>query len=233
LLFPSSHSASELTTLDEYVQRMPEYQKDIYYISGKDRIAVENLPQLETLKEKNIEILYLFDKIDEFAVDNMRDFKEKKLKSVTRGNLEFENNESESKSDQDKSQEESKCNNDFLNAIKEYLKDKVVDVHESKRLKSSAVCLVSDDTGVSVSMENLLRGVGQSYMKARRILEVNPKHDIFIGLKKVFEENPNSPLIKDFSEILYEQAVLIEGQELENPSEFANKITNLMVKILE
>jgi molecular chaperone HtpG len=227
LLFPSSHAADGLTSLDEYLKRMPESQDVIYYVAGKDRAAVERLPQMELLKDKGIEVLYLFDKVDEFAIDSLSEYKEKKFKSVSRGDLDLKDEkESESK----KVQEElNKDNEGLLKAIKESLGNKVADVKISNRLKSSAVCLVSADSGISLSMEQILSEMDQTMMRAKRILEINPNHGVFDTIKKLYEADPGSPLVKDYSELLYGQASLVEGFTLDDPVEFANKVAELMV----
>lgn len=227
LLFPSSHSADEQTTLDEYLKRMTESQDVIYYVAGKDRAAVERLPQMELLRDKGIEVLYLFDKVDEFAIDTLSEYKEKKFKSVSRGDLDLKDEkESEVKKELE---EKNKDNESFLKAIKEALGNKVADVKISNRLKSSAVCLVSGDTGISLSMEQILSEMDNSLMRAKRVLEINPNHAIFDTMKSLFEEDPQSERLKDYSELLFAQASLVEGFTIENPVEFANKVAELMV----
>lgn len=228
LLFPSSHTADGLTSFDEYVSRMPEHQKVIYYATGKDRASVERLPQMELLREKEIEVLYLLDPVDEFVVEALRDYKEKKFQSVSRGDLNLENIDAAEA--EKKTEEIYKENETLVKAIKEQLSDKISDVKISNRLKSSAVCLVSDDTGISLSMEHILSDMNNAMFKARRILEVNPNHAVFAALKDLHETDPASETFKDYCDLLYTQALLIEGLLPEDPISFANKIAGLMAR---
>ncbi len=226
LLFPSSHSADGLTSLDEYVGRMPEKQKVIYYATGKDRSSVERLPQMELLKEKGVEVLFLFDRVDEFTIDALQEFKEKKFQSISRGDLQLDDLESpEAKQD---AESLSKENEPLLQAIKEKLSGKITDVKISSRLKSSAVCLVSDNNGISLSMEQILSEMNKAPFKASRILELNPHHEVFTALKKVYETDPTATAFTDYCDLLYTQALLIEGILPDDPIGFANKVANLM-----
>ncbi|MGM9572475.1 MAG: molecular chaperone HtpG [bacterium] len=230
LIFPSSNSETELTTLDEYLERMPEKQKVIYYAAGKDRSFVESLPQMELLKEKNIEVLYLFDKVDEFAIDSLKEYKDKKFQSISRGNLELDEFESEETKKQN--EEKAKENKSLLEAVKNHLGAKISEVKISNRLKTSPVCLVSGDQGISLTMEQILAEIDQSnnMFKASRILELNPEHTIFKKLKSLYENNAEGQEFKDYCDLLYGQALLIEGLPLDNPSLFAEKVASLMVK---
>ncbi len=227
LLLPSSHSAEDFTTLSEYIGRMPESQTVIYYAAGKDRSSVERLPQMELLREKGLEVLYLFDRVDEFAIDSMREYKEKKFHSISRGELKLQ--ELESPAAKKDSEAIAKENEALIQAVKEQLSGRVADVKISNRLKSSAVCLVSGDDGISLSMEQILSEMDKSMYKAKRILELNPEHELFSVLKNVHTEAPTSENFKDYCELLYGQALLMEGLTPEDPIEFANKIARLMV----
>lgn len=227
LLFSSSQS-EELTTLQEYTDRMPDQQKVIYYATGKDRSAVERLPQMELLKEKGIEVLYLFDRVDEFSIDALGEYKDKKFQSVSRGNLDLE--DIGSSEIQKEVQELSKENESLIKAIKDQLTGKVADVKLSSRLKSSAVCLVSGDTGISLSMEQILAEMNKSSFKASRILEINPDHEIFAVIKTLNETAPDSTEFKDYCDLLYGQALLMEGIAPEDPISFANKVAALMAQ---
>lgn len=228
VLFPSSRDAEALTTLEDYVSRMPETQKFIYYAAGKDRSSVERLPQLELLREKGIEVLYFFDRVDEFAIDALQEYKEKKFHSVSRGDLQLdETDATEAKKERD---ELTKENEALLQAIKSILGTKVADVKLSSRLKSSAVCLVSGDNGISLSMEQILAEMDQGSFKAKRILELNPEHDLFKTLKELHETNAEPQLFADYCELLYGKALLMEGLPPEDPISFATKVANLMVR---
>jgi molecular chaperone HtpG len=227
LLFPASHSDT-LVTLEEYASRMLENQKVLYYATGKDRSSVERLPQMELLREKNIEVLYLFDRVDEFAIDALREYKDKKFQSVSRGDLNLD--DVESPEEKKAAAEISKDNESFIKAIKKQLSNKVSDVTISRRLKSSAVCLVSGDNGISLSMEQILSEMDKTMYKANRILELNPSHEIFTVVKNLYETAPDSEAFKDYCELLYGQALLMEGLAPEDPVGFANKVASLMAR---
>jgi len=228
LLFSSSQSADTLTTLADYTKRMPENQKVIYYATGKDQASVERLPQMELLQEKNIEVLYLFDQVDEFTIDALKEYDGKKFHSISRGDLDL----GDIDSPESKQNTEAICkeNKSLIEAIKESLKGKIADVKISNRLKSSAVCLVSDDNGISLSMEQILSEMNQTMYKASRILEINPTHDLFTTLQSLHETAPDSESFKDYCELLYVQALLIEGILPEDPIGFANKVASLMAR---
>ena len=228
LLFATSYATDELITLEDYTKRMPETQKVIYYATGKDRSAVERLPQMELLREKNVEVLYLFDRVDEFAIDALQEYEEKKFQSVSRGNLELDDIDSpETKKDIDALAKE---NEPLIKAIKERLTGKVADVKISNRLKSSAVCLVSDDSGISLSMEQILSEMNKTMYKASRILEINPEHEIFGVLKNLYQTAPASDSFNDYCDLLYGQALLMEGITPDDPISFANKVASLMAR---
>ncbi|CUH95030.1 Chaperone protein HtpG [Propionispora sp. 2/2-37] len=226
LLFPSSQSPDGLTSLEEYTGRMPEKQKVIYYAAGKDRASVERLPQMELLKEKGIEVLYLLDRVDEFAIDALQEFKEKKFQSISRGDLQLDDFESET--EKQDAENLAKDNESLVKAVKDRLGDKIAEVKISSRLKTSAVCLVSDDNGISLSMEHILTEMNRASFKAKRILELNPHHEVFAALKKLHETAPDSDAFTDYCDLLYTQALLIEGLPPEDPIAFANKVAKLM-----
>ncbi|CUH97102.1 Chaperone protein HtpG [Propionispora sp. 2/2-37] len=226
LLFPSSNSEDALTTLADYVSRMREGQTVIYYATGKDRSAAERLPQMELLREKGIEVLYLLDRVDEFAIDALREYKDKKFQSISRGDLKLDGIDApEAKQETEKLAKE---NEPLLNAVKEKLSGRIAEVKISSRLKSSPVCLVSGETGISLSMEQILSEMDKAPFKARRILELNPHHEVFSVLKKLHDKNPASEAFKDYCELLYGQALLMEGLAPEDPVGFANKVAALM-----
>lgn len=227
LLFPSSKS-EELTTLKDYAGRMIEGQSVIYYATGKDRSAVEQLPQMELLREKGIEVLYLFDRVDEFAIDALSQYKEKKFQSISRGDLKLD--EIDKTSEKPETEALTKENKPLLDSIKEKLTGKISEVKISSRLKSSPVCLVSGDNGISLSMEQILSEMDQKTFKAQRILELNPSHEIFTAIKQLHEAQPDSAAFKDYCELLYGQALLSEGLIPEDPVGFAKKVASLMAE---
>lgn len=226
LLFSTSRSSDELSTLNEYTSRMRENQTVIYYATGKDRTTVERLPQMELLTEKGIEVLYLFDRVDEFAIEALHEYKGKKLQSVSRGDLNFSDTADEEKA----TEKTTKDNEPLLKAIKDNLSGKVSDVKISHRLKSSPVCLVSGDNGISLAMEQILAEMDRNSFKAQRILELNPSHEVFSIIKNLYDQDSQSAKFHDYCELLYGQALLMEGLTPEDPVQFAQKIASLMTR---
>ena len=238
VMFPSSYDEDGFVTLKEYVERMPEGQKHIYFATGKDIDTIQRMPQLEVFRDKNIEILYFVDKVDEFITQNLDEYDGKKLKSITRQDLDLDDIISDDKKDKDKKKDkkddedkkkEDEKYKDLLIAIKNVLGDKVAEVRISKRLTTSPVCLVTGGAGMTFNMEQLLKGANQIAPRASKIMELNEKHDIFNVLQDMFKKDKNAPEFKKFSELLFHQALLIEGYELDNPVEFSNLISDMMV----
>ena len=227
ILFLSSKEG-KLVTLKEYVERMPESQKKIYYATAKDKETIEQLPQMETLRDKGIEVLYLLDPVDEFAIETIHQYEEKPFHSISRGDLGLD--DAESQEVKKETEEIQKDNSDLMKDIKEALGDKVEDVKVSSRLKSSAVCLVADEAGPSLAMEQAFSQMKNPMFKAQRILEINPHHELFSRLKEIHEAGKDSQDFKDYCDLLYTQALLIEGILPENPVDFANKVAKLMAK---
>ena len=226
LLFPSSNEDHALTTLKEYVGRMKDEQKSIYYATGKDRATIERLPQMELLREKNIEVLYLTDNVDEFTLEALREYEGKKFHSISRGDLDLGD------IDADKKQEAetlTKDNDALLKDIKEALSEKVSEVRLSTRLKSGAVCLVSAEQGVSLAMEQLLAEANQPVFKAQRILELNPHHKLFTTLQSIHSAD-DKDTFGEYCSMLYDQALLIEGILPEDPIDFAARVAKLMAR---
>ncbi len=221
LLFYSSYE-KKLVTLEEYVSRMKEDQKYIYFASGETVDKIDKLPQTELVKDKGYEILYLIDSVDEFALQMMVDYNEKQFKSVSAGDLDLET--PEEKEEMKAKAEESK---DMFAFMKESLGGKVKDVRLSKILKSHAVCLTSDGL-LSIEMEKVLSQMPAEHdAKAEKVLEINAEHPIYETLKKLYETDKDK--LKTYSEILYDQALLVEGMPIEDPVEYSNKICSLMV----
>lgn len=222
LLFYSS-VAKKNVTLDEYIENMKEDQEFIYYVSGETVEKIDKLPQTELVKEKGFEVLYLTDEVDEFALQVMGEYKEKKFKSITQGDVDF--NTEEEKQEIEKATEENK---DLLTRIQESLTGKVKEVKVSSRLKSYPVCLSATE-GISLEMEKVLNNMPDGEgVKAEKVLEINRNHPIFNALQEVYEQEPE--LIDEYSQLLYDQALLIEGFSIEDPIAFSNRVSELMVK---
>ena len=221
LMFYSSIE-KELVTLDEYISRMPEEQKYIYYASGDSIDRLDKLPQTEIIKDKDFEILYLTEDVDEFAIKILNQYKEKEFRSVSSEDLGIEKDE-EIKEDEAKVDEE---NTDLFKAMKEVLGDKIGEVKSSKRLKNYPVCLSSEGE-ISIEMEKILSSMGdENEVKADKALEINVNHNIFNTLQEVYKEDENK--FKLYTKLLYDQALLIEGLPIEDPIEFSKNISKLM-----
>ena len=221
LMFYSSIE-KELVTLDEYISRMPEEQKYIYYASGDSIDRLDKLPQTEIIKDKDFEILYLTEDVDEFAIKILNQYKEKEFRSVSSEDLGIEKDE-EIKEDEAKVDEE---NTDLFKAMKEVLGDKIGEVKSSKRLKNYPVCLSSEGE-ISIEMEKILSSMGdENQVKADKALEINVNHNIFNTLQEVYKEDENK--FKLYTKLLYDQALLIEGLPIEDPIEFSKNISKLM-----
>lgn len=225
LMFYTSKE-QKLTTLNEYVDRCKEDQKEIYYVSGSDLEMMNKLPIVQTLKKKDFEVIYLLDDVDEFVMQTLQQFREKTFKNASQGNLDLDTEEEKKELEQTTSD-----NKDLLDFMKDALKDEVAEVKISNRLSDDPVCLTAGE-GVSFEMEkvfaNMPEGNGpMGGMKAKRILELNPNHPIFQTLKTLFTSDKEK--VKEVAEVLYDQALLIEGFPIEDPIAYSRKICELLV----
>ncbi|MGG3510391.1 molecular chaperone HtpG [Paenibacillus lautus] len=220
LLFTSSKE-KKLVSLDEYVSRMPEDQKYIYYASGDSIDRIEKLPQTEMVLDKGYEILYFTDDVDEFAIKMLMKYKEKEFKSVSSGDLGLD-----SEADKQENEAEENDNKELFEAMGGLLAGKVKSVKASKRLKSHPVCL-STEGDVSIEMEKILKAMpnGQD-IQADKVLEINTNHEVFKSLKA---QQADEDKLKLYTNLLYNQALLIEGLPIADPVEFTNDICKIMV----
>ncbi|MRH41804.1 molecular chaperone HtpG [Aquibacillus halophilus] len=220
LMFYSSKE-KKLVTLDEYASRMSDDQKFIYYASGESHDRIKKLPQTELVADKGYEILYFTDEVDEFAIRMLMTFKDKEFKSVSSGDLGIED-ESPSSTETEK-----KENKELFDYMKKQLQDKVKDVKISTRLKTHPVCL-STDGEVSIEMEKILRSMPKNQnIQADKILEININHQVFQSLKDAFENDKAK--LDLYTNLLYNQALLIEGLPVSDPVEFTNDMCKIMV----
>ncbi|MCG1015774.1 Chaperone protein HtpG [Bacillus velezensis] len=221
LLFYSSKE-KKLVTLDEYVSRMPEDQKYIYYASGDSYERIEKLPQTEMVADKGYEILYFTEDIDEFAIKMLTSYEEKEFKSVSSADLGIDSDE-----DEKQTEAEEKEYKDLFESMKEILADKVKNVRASKRLKSHPVCFATDGE-VTIEMEKVLNAMPDSQqVKAEKVLEINPNHEVFETLKNAHGQDREKLAL--YTNLLYNQALLIEGLPIHDPVEFTNDICKVMV----
>ena len=210
-----------MVTLDEYVSRMPEDQKYIYYAVGESNERIEKLPQIEGVLDKGYEVLYFTDDIDEFAIKMLMNYKEKEFKSVSSGDLGIEGEEKENTSSS-----EDKENKELFESMKDILSGKVKDVRASKRLKNHPVCLANEGE-LSIEMEKVLNAMpNNENIKADKVLEININHDVFKSLKEAYEGDKDK--LKLYTDLLYNQALLIEGLTINDPVEFTNNICKIM-----
>lgn len=220
LLFWSS-AEKKLVSLEEYVGRMKEDQKAIYYACGDSLERIEHLPQTEMVRDKGYEILYLTDDVDEFALKMMHEFSGKPFQSVSDGSLDLDT--PEEKEEKKKREEENK---DLFTFLGEALEGKVKTVRASSRLKTHPVCLTSEG-GVSLEMEKVLGAMpGDNKVKAERVLEINESHPVFAKLTRLYAEDQDK--LKEYAALLYDQALLIEGMPIDDPVAFSNRVCALM-----
>ncbi|MDX8289823.1 molecular chaperone HtpG [Metabacillus indicus] len=221
LMFYSSKE-KKLITLDEYAAAMPEGQPYIYYAAGESHERLEKLPQTEVVADKGYDILYFTDEVDEFAIRMLMSYKEKEFKSISSGDLGIESDDSDKSTEND--EQDSK---ELFEEMKTILGGKVKDVRISKRLKSHPVCIATEGE-VTTEMEKILKAMPNSQnIKAEKILEINSSHDVFASLKDAHANDKEKLAL--YTNLLFNQALLIEGLTIEDPVEFTNDICKIMV----
>ncbi|MBN2697111.1 MAG: molecular chaperone HtpG, partial [Bacilli bacterium] len=223
LLLFDTVNGETMVTLKEYVEKMPEGQDAIYYGSRSSKEAIRISPQMDLLKQKGYDVLVLTDDVDEFMIQMLGEYEKHTFKSINQGDLNILDEQELS----DLKELETK-NQTLLESLKEILKDEVKDVKLSTRLTDSPVCLVSGE-GLSFEMEKVIGQLpGQKDVKAEKILEINPKHELFRALEKVHQAEAAE--LSDYAWVLYNQALLIEGLPIKDPVGFAEKMVRLIVK---
>lgn len=222
LRYRTTKSDGKYVSLDEYIENMKDGQKEIYYLTGENLNSLMNSPLLEVLKEKDYEVLLMVDPVDEWVVQSLSEYKEKTLKSAEKGDLDLET------VDEKKKDEYSA----LFGFIKGKLDDQVKDVVISKRLKDSVSCLSGDDFGMSAYMEKILRASGQEAPKQKRVMEINVNHPVIEKIRTLFETDTANPVLQDYSELLFDIAVVSEGGKLDNPARFSKQLGDLMAKAI-
>ena len=228
LLFASSKSEdARPILLKEYVERMPEAQKEIYYLTAESLIHATQSPHLEIFKSKDYEVLFLIDPIDEWVMQRLTEYDGKTLKAIDRGDIDI-NSEEEKEEQKTALDEAGKTYEDLLKFIKTELDEEIKEVKLSSRLTDSASCLVADDMGMNANMERIMKAMNQDMPPVKRVLELNPEHPVMPKMLSLLEGKENDQL-KDYTELLYDQALLTEGSTIKDPRRFAQLVSKLMV----
>jgi len=232
LRYYSTKSGEEMTSLKDYITRMKEGQKDIYFITGESRKVVENSPFLEVFRQKGLEVLYMVDPIDEYSVQQLKEFEGKKLVSITKEGLNLEDTEEEKK----KKEEYKKDYEDVCKFVKSVLGDKVEKVIVGDRTTVSPCCLVTGEYGWTANMERIMKAQAlrdssmSTFMSSKKTMELNPAHPIIDALKKKVDVGNTEKATKDLVNLLFETSLLTSGFALDDPAVFAGRIFR-MVKV--
>ncbi|TDV55110.1 molecular chaperone HtpG [Actinophytocola oryzae] len=219
--FDSTHSADEQTSLASYVERMKEGQEHIYFLTGDSRQSVEHSPHLEAFQDKGFEVLVLTDPIDEMWVDQVPEFGGKKFQSIAKGQVDL---------DDEKDPEQQEEFSGLLEWLKSTLEEQVKDVRLSSRLTTSPACIVGDSYDMTPTLEKMYRAMGQEMPPIKRILELNPKHELVLALRDA--KAADKPDLADAAELVYGMALLAEGGDLADPSRFTKLLAGRLAKTL-
>jgi molecular chaperone HtpG len=220
--YKSTKSNGGLVSLKEYVANMKPDQKHIYYITGDNLSALLDSPHLEQLKEKDFEILLMTEPIDEWVVMSLTEYDGKTLKSAEKGDLDLDSDDDMKKDDY----------TPLFGRIKAVLQDKIKEVKPSMRLKNSVACLTGDTDDMSAYMEKILKASGKQAPQVKRVLELNIDHPVIDKIKTVFEKDKNDPALEDYSNLLFDMAVISEGGKVENPARFSKMVADLMARAI-
>jgi len=230
LRFYTNKSGEELISLKEYVARMKEGQKDIFFITGENKASVGNSPFIENLKKRGYEVIYMIDPIDEYVIQQLKDFEEKKLRNCTKEGLDLNDTEEEKK----RAEEQKAAFEKLCTLIKEVLGDKIEKCVITNRLHNSPCALVTSEWGWSANMERIMKAQAlrdasmSSYMVSKKTMEINPDHPVVAELKKKADADSGDRTIKDLIWLLYETSLLTSGFQLDDPTAFGNRIHKMI-----
>ncbi len=227
--YSTETNGESYTALEDYIERMKDGQDTIYYISGENIDSLKNSPQIEGFKSRNIEVLFFTDTIDDFWLQQIKDYKGKKFQSVTQGNIDLDKFENKETKDEKKKEETNEETTTLISALKALLAEDVEDVRQSNRLTDSPVCLIAPDEGVDMHMERVLK-IHQKYETTTKpVLEINTSHPL---IQKMSEMGSESKDFKNAGKLLLDQAKIIQGTPLQNPAEFAKRMAEFMRRAL-
>lgn len=225
LMYPTAKTEDgRQISLDDYVKAMPKEQKDIYYLTAERLEEARHSPQIEQALKHGCDVLFFVDPVDEWLLDDFREYEGRKLVDVAKGSVQF-GSEEEQKTEKEANEKAAADLKPFLDSVKEQLKDDVSDVRVSTRLADSPCCLVADEHALSASMERMMRAMNQPVPKQKRTLEINAAHPLVAKMKNLAGDD-----LKDAVELLYDQALIAEGSAIPDPGRFAKLLTALMLK---
>lgn len=231
LLFQTSNDPDKLTTLADYVSRMKDGQEAIYYLTGESRTLVENSPLLEGFRKRGYEVLLLTDPVDEFMVERLTEFDDKKLRSISRGEVDLDLDKDVDEGDADEERkDQDKRYGDLFGLLGKHLEEDVKQVRLSSRLTDSPACLAVDEHDMSPQMERMMRVAGPEMPKQKRILELNGSHQLVRTLQDRFESDKTDPAIQDYARLLFGYAMLAEGGGIEDPAPFNRALEGIMIR---
>ena len=227
ILFDSSHDPEKKTTLNEYVMRMKSDQKEIFYLTGESRESIANSPHLEAFKERDVEVLFLNDPVDELMVQALTEFDEKKLKSIGKGTVALGSDEEQNKARKDLNAKQVEYV-DLMGFLRKKLGSLITEVRLTNRLTDSPACLVVSEEDFSPQLDRILRVQQGKTEKQKRIMELNPAHEIVQKMQARVQADADDPLIDDYAELLLGSALIAEGSELNDIKRFTQALTKLM-----
>jgi len=227
LRFASTHNDTDNqeVSLEDYIGRMKPEQEKIYYVTADTFAAAKSSPYLEKLREKGLEVLLMYDRIDEWLMSNLNEFSGKQFQSVSKGDLDLGKLEDEK--DKAKHKEQVTECKDLVEKIQKYLGDKVKEVRVSARLKTSPACIVVSEDEMALQMQRMMAAAGQQMPASKPIFEINPEHIIITKLKDESDDNK----FNDWVDVLFDQSVLAESGQLDDPARFVEKLNKLMLQL--